>query len=91
MKLEYKGFTTTIRYSGGMDNCFYGKIDNIDDLVLFESEVIENAEKEFHDAVDDYLTFCNEVEKDPYVKEPPKETPPKKRHRKYYRGKRIND
>ena len=32
---------------------------------LFECENIKDIEKEFHEAVDDYLEFCKEVGKEP--------------------------
>ncbi|MCR5430289.1 MAG: type II toxin-antitoxin system HicB family antitoxin [Eubacterium sp.] len=55
--LEYKGYYTKIEYSSE-DNILFGQIEGIDDLVLFESDSLNNVEKEFHSAVDDYLAFC---------------------------------
>ena len=43
----------------------FGKIEGINDLVLFESTNSEEIEKEFHDAVDDYLEFCDSLGKVP--------------------------
>lgn len=62
--LEYKGYYTEIEYSVE-DNVLYGKIEAINDLVMFDSESASEIEKEFHDAVDDYLAFCKEVGKEP--------------------------
>lgn len=62
--LEYKGYHTKIEF----DTETYtlrGKIEGINDLVNFESSDGSRIEKEFHDAVDDYLEFCKEVGKDP--------------------------
>lgn len=42
-----------------------GKIEGKNDFVNFESDSPINIEKEFHDAVDDYLEFCAEVGKEP--------------------------
>ena len=42
-----------------------GKIEGINDFVNFEYADIQNVEKEFHEAVDDYLEFCKEVGKEP--------------------------
>ena len=39
----------------------YGKIEGIDDLVTFESDSAKEIEKEFHDAVDDWLEFRKEI------------------------------
>lgn len=52
--LEYKGYTTKIKYSSD-DNVYYGKIEGIEDFVNFESDSVENIETEFHRAVNDYL------------------------------------
>lgn len=61
---HYKGYEGTIAYSLE-DRCFYGKIAFIRDLILYESDTIENLEKEFRDAVDDYLETCKEEGKTP--------------------------
>ena len=61
---EYKGYHTRIEFD--YDSLtLYGKIEGIDDLVLFESEDATKIEDEFHSAVDDYLAFCEEVGKEP--------------------------
>lgn len=62
--LEYKGYYTKIQFSKD-DNVLYGKIEDITDLVNFESESACEIEQEFHMAVDDYLEFCNNVGKEP--------------------------
>lgn len=60
--LEYKGYSATIGYSAE-DRVLYGKLAGINDLVTFESETADGIEKEFHDAVDDYIAYCKEVGK----------------------------
>ncbi len=62
--LEYKGYHTKVEFDAD-DLVLRGKIEGINDLVTFECEDIKDAEKEFHDAVDDYLQFCKEVGKQP--------------------------
>lgn len=42
----------------------YGKIEGISDLVNFECSDMNQVEKEFRAAVDDYLEFCAKVEKE---------------------------
>ncbi|MBQ7630339.1 MAG: hypothetical protein IJS81_09065, partial [Selenomonadaceae bacterium] len=37
---------------------FCGTIENISDLVTFESDNAEDLEREFHAAVEDYIEFC---------------------------------
>ena len=58
--LEYKGYYTRIEYSAE-DHVLFGKIEGIKDLVTFECENLNNVEAEFHEAVDDYLSFCKDL------------------------------
>ena len=44
---------------------FDGVIEGFNDYVDFQTSNIADVEKEFHCAVDDYLIFCSEVEKEP--------------------------
>ena len=62
--MEYKGYYAKPEYSVE-DHIFYGKIIGISDLVDFYTEDAKEIEHEFHSAVEDYLTFCSEVGKDP--------------------------
>lgn len=62
--LEYKGYYTQIEYDYE-DRVLYGKIEGIGDLVNFDSETASGIEEAFHEAVDDYLSFCEEVGKQP--------------------------
>lgn len=62
--MEYKGYHTKLE----VDITSYkvrGKIEGINDFVDFEGNDVRSAEKEFHEAVDDYLAFCAEVGKEP--------------------------
>ena len=52
--LRYKGFTTKISISIE-DEVLYGKIEGIDDLVLFESDTVNGIVPAFRAAVDDYI------------------------------------
>lgn len=58
-KLTYKGYYTEIHYSEE-DKVLFGKVEGIADLVNFESDSAKTIEKEFHDAVDEYLAYCQE-------------------------------
>ena len=62
--LQYKGYFTNISFSAS-DKVLHGKIEGIDDLVVFESESIADIENEFHNAVEDYIAFCEEMGKEP--------------------------
>ena len=62
--IEYKGYYAKIEYSVE-DRVLFGKIEGIRDLVNFESNSANDIEKEFQNAVDDYLDFCRSVGKEP--------------------------
>ena len=62
--LEYKGFSGTIEFSS-QDDCFFGKIVGINDLVTFEGRSVEEIKASFFEAVDDYLEMCKELGKEP--------------------------
>lgn len=62
--LKYKGYFTKIECNIE-DNVLFGKIEGIADLIMFECSSLQEAEKEFHNTVDDYLEFCKEVGKIP--------------------------
>ena len=61
--LTYKGYFTSIQFDA-VGKVLYGRIEGIEDLVLFESESAKEIEKEFHDAVDDWLEFRREIDND---------------------------
>lgn len=62
--LQYKGYHAKIEFDSE-EFVLRGKIEGINDLVDFECEDIKDLEREFHEAVDDYLKFCKEVGKEP--------------------------
>ena len=61
-QFEYKGFITVIKFRPE-DNIFYGKIENITDLVLFDGKTVEEAFHYFVESVEDYIDFCKELGK----------------------------
>lgn len=61
---EYRGYHTKVEFDSE-DLVLRGKIEGINDLVDFECQNAQDVEKEFHEAVDEYLEFCAEVGKTP--------------------------
>lgn len=59
-ELHYRGYVTRIHYSAS-DNILYGKIENIQDLVNFESDTCNGIVEEFHNAVDDYIKYKEKI------------------------------
>lgn len=58
--LSYKGYTGSLQVSVE-DNCLYGRIEGIDDLVTYEAQTVEEARAAFQEAVDHYLQTCAEL------------------------------
>jgi len=53
-RLTYRGFYTLTDFSS-IDNVYYGKIENISDLVTWECDAFNDITSSFHQAVDDYI------------------------------------
>jgi len=62
--MTYKGYIGTVRFSEE-DEVFYGKIEAINDLIMFEGQSVKELKKAFHEAVDDYLETCKEMGREP--------------------------
>ena len=68
-EFEYKGYKTKIELDPE-SAVFFGKIEGIKDLVNFEGQDVQAAEKEFYNAVDDYLALCEVLNRDPDREKP---------------------
>ena len=55
--MTYKGFSATIEYDEN-SKIFSGEVTNKRTVITFHGSSIEEAEKEFHASVDDYLEWC---------------------------------
>ena len=62
--MEYKGYYAHIEYSDE-DNCFFGTIAGIADVVSFEGNSTEELKEAFTEAVEDYLDICKRQGKEP--------------------------
>jgi Domain of unknown function (DUF5053) len=58
--LEFKGFAGSIEFSLN-DNCFFGKIIGINDLVSYEAQTVSELREAFEEAVNDYLQIKKTV------------------------------
>ncbi|MDC8773437.1 type II toxin-antitoxin system HicB family antitoxin [Roseateles albus] len=61
--LKYKDYEGTAELDMTRNTC-RGKVLFIDDLVTYESSSPANLQKEFEEAVDDYLDTCAQLEKE---------------------------
>lgn len=62
--LKYKSFEGSAELDMQKKFC-WGKILYIDDVVTYQSESIANLQKQFEEAVDDYIETCKLVGKEP--------------------------
>ena len=62
--LKHKDFYGSVDYSAD-DECFYGKVIGLTDLVTFEGDSVTALKQAFTEAVDDYLAMCEELGKIP--------------------------
>lgn len=62
--MKYKEYYATINYEDETST-FYGKIEDIDDLISFESDNVKGLKNEFENAVEEYLEFCKKKGKQP--------------------------
>ena len=56
----YKDLIGSIEYEA-KDDCFYGKILNIDDLVCYQGATIVELGEECHKAIDKYLSLKEQL------------------------------
>ena len=57
--MNYKGYTAVIGYEEG-DEVLFGKVIGIRDEITFEGTCVKELQEAFKEAVDDYLSYCEE-------------------------------
>jgi len=62
--MTYKGYLGTVEYSEE-DNCLFGRIAGIRDIITYEGESVTEIHTAFEEAVDDYLEHCAATGKEP--------------------------
>jgi predicted HicB family RNase H-like nuclease len=62
--MEYKGFIGSVHFRAG-DDIFFGKLEAINDLIMFEGDTVDKLKKAFREAVDDYLATCKAMGREP--------------------------
>lgn len=63
-RLTYKNYIGTVNFSEE-DGVFFGKVMGITDSISFEGDSVDSLVEDFHNAVDEYLEFCAENDKEP--------------------------
>jgi predicted HicB family RNase H-like nuclease len=62
--MEYNGYFGSVHYNDD-DKVFYGKLEFIRALISYEGTDVVSLRAAFEEAVDDYLEFCKETDKQP--------------------------
>lgn len=63
--MKYKGYWAEIKYSDE-DECFCGVVEGLKNTsISFEGETVKELKKDFKDAIDYYLEYCKEENKEP--------------------------
>ena len=57
--MEYKGYVGSVEFSE-KDGVFFGKVQGIRSLISYEGTNAKELVSDFHEAVDDYLSLCEE-------------------------------
>ena len=62
--MSYKNYAGTVEYNEDA-GILFGRIVGIDDVISYEGGSVATLRQSFHDAVDDYLTHCQNIGKKP--------------------------
>lgn len=62
--IQYSGYIGSVHYSAE-DDCFFGKIEGINDLITFEGRDVKELKEAFKHAVRDYRDLCKKTGKTP--------------------------
>lgn len=62
--IHYRDYTGSIDFSEE-DEVFHGKIVGIKALISFEGDSVQTLTEDFHNAVDEYLEYCEKNGKQP--------------------------
>ena len=61
--LKFKEFISSVHFHTEVE-IFYGKIEEIDDLISFEGKSVSELKKSFYEAVEDYIDICKKSKKE---------------------------
>lgn len=62
--MQYKGYLGSVEFSDE-DDVFFGKVQGIRSLISYEGTTAKELREDFHGAVDDYLSYCEEAQIEP--------------------------
>ena len=64
--IEYKGYIGSVEFSEN-DGIFFGKVQGIRSLISYEGTNATELINDFHGAIDDYLSLCEEEGSSPEI------------------------
>ena len=62
--LKYREYTGSVEFDAE-DKIFHGRVLGITDVIGFEGRSVDELEKDFRRAIDEYLAICQETGKEP--------------------------
>ncbi len=62
--MKYKGYEAKIEYDDE-DRLFFGRVININDVIVFDGLSVDELEQSFHKVIDEYLADCQVLNKTP--------------------------
>ncbi len=62
--MQYKGYEAKIEYDEE-DRLFFGRVINIEDVIVFDGLSVDELEQAFHQVIDEYLADCQALNKTP--------------------------
>ena len=62
--MKYKGYEAIVDFDKA-DRILHGRVPGTRDVISFEADSVDEIERAFHEAVDDYLEHCAETGREP--------------------------
>ncbi len=62
--LEHKGYQGVVEFDYD-DGLFFGEVIGLRDVITFQGRSVEELEQSFRESVDEYLKFCEEINRIP--------------------------
>ncbi len=62
--MEYNGYHGVVQFDESAET-FHGRVVGIRDVITFEGRAVDELRKAFEDSVDDYLEFCQKLDRPP--------------------------
>ncbi len=91
--MTYKGYSGQVEFDDEA-GILHGRVIGIKDVITFEGKTVDDIRVAFHDSVDDYLDFCQELEQEPdkpFSGKLPFRTSPERHRRIYLAAKKAGE